>query len=152
MDQRQEKREQQRSQKMVSKEEFEELRAKLIAYEQQQNESQQTNKDEVRIQVDSVAVGFRELYAQASSAVTKLDTRVEKSEAKGTGGGQKSLLHYKNMTISVLEKMDQWRSWKSDIEDYTEETLRQVSEGIWRRPRRAKKRLRNWSLTTRLGK
>ena len=28
-----------------------------------------------------------------------------------------------NMTISVLEKMDQWRSWKSDIEDYTEETL-----------------------------
>ena len=102
---------------MVSKEEFEELRAKLITYEQEQNEGQEKIKDEARIQVDSVAVGLRELYAQASSAVTKLDTRVEKLEAKGTGGGQKSLLHYKNMTISTLEKRDQWRGWKSDIED-----------------------------------
>ena len=67
----------------MSKEEFEELRAKLITYEQQQNESQEKIKDEARIQVDSVAVGLRELYAQASSAVTKLDTRVEKLEAKG---------------------------------------------------------------------
>ena len=91
---------------MVSKEEFEELRAKLVTYEAQQKESQKQIKDEARIQVDSVTVGLRELHAQTSSAVTKLDTRVEKLEAKGTGGGQKSLLHYKNMTISVLEKMD----------------------------------------------
>ena len=27
------------------------------------------------------------------------------------------------MTVNVLERMDQWRSWKSDVEDYTEETL-----------------------------
>ena len=51
---------------MVSKAEFEELRAKLITYEQQQNESQEKIKNEARIQVDSVAVGLRELYAQAS--------------------------------------------------------------------------------------
>jgi len=37
--------------------------------------------------------------------------------------GQKSLLHYKNMSVGVLEKMDQWRTWKADVEDYTEETM-----------------------------
>ena len=99
---------------MVSREDFEEFRAKLVTYEQQQKESQEKIENQVRIQVDSVAVGLRELYVQASSAVTRLDTRVEKLEAKGTGGGQKSLLHYKNMTVNVLEKM-QWRTWKTDV-------------------------------------
>ena len=33
------------------------------------------------------------------------------------------MLHYNHMTVSVLEKMDQWRNWKSDVEDYTEATL-----------------------------
>ena len=27
------------------------------------------------------------------------------------------------MTVNVLAKMDQWRTWKADVEDYTEETL-----------------------------
>ena len=27
------------------------------------------------------------------------------------------------MTVNVLEKMGQWRTWKPDVEDYTEETL-----------------------------
>ena len=27
------------------------------------------------------------------------------------------------MTVAVLEKMDQWRSWTADVEDYTEETM-----------------------------
>ena len=107
---------------MVSKEEFEELRSKPATYEAQQKASQTQMKEEVREQVGEVAVGLKELYTQANAVVGKLDGRVEKLEAKG-GGGQKSLLHNKNRTINVLEKMDQWRSWKSDIEDYTEETL-----------------------------
>merc|ERR1712086_786461 len=37
--------------------------------------------------------------------------------------GQRSLLHHKNMTVALLEKMDQWRSWTDDVEDYTEETM-----------------------------
>ena len=52
--------------------------------------------------------------------------RVDKLEEKISGGamhGQKSLLHHKNMSVAVLEKMDQWRSWTADVEDYTEETM-----------------------------
>ena len=37
--------------------------------------------------------------------------------------GQRSLLHYKNMSVGVLEKIDQWRTWKSEVEDYAEETV-----------------------------
>ena len=32
-------------------------------------------------------------------------------------------MHYTNMNVNVLEKMDQWRTWKADVEDYTEETM-----------------------------
>ena len=92
--------------------------------------SQEEIKEEARIHVDSVAVGLRELYAQASSAVTKLDTRVEQLEAKGLGGGPKPLLLPKHMTLSTLEKTDQWRGWKSDIEDYSEETLPGIKEHL----------------------
>ena len=51
--------------------------------------------------------------------------RVERIEERIRGGAdqQKSLLHHKNMTVSVLEKMDQRRSWTADVEDYTEETM-----------------------------
>ena len=37
--------------------------------------------------------------------------------------GQRSLLHYKNMKVPVLEKMEGWRTWTADVEDYTEETM-----------------------------
>ena len=37
--------------------------------------------------------------------------------------GQRSLLHYKNMKVPVLEKMEGWRTWTVDVEDYTEETM-----------------------------
>ena len=109
---------------MVSKEEFEELRSKLATYEAQQKLSQTQMKEEVKGQVGDVTVGLKELYTTANTVVGKLDARIEKFESRGGGGGgQKSLLHYKNMTVNVLEKMDQWRNWKSNVEDYTEETL-----------------------------
>ena len=97
---------------MVSKEEFEEFRSKLATYEAQQKLSQTQMKEEVKEQVGEIAVGLKKLYTQASAAVGKLDARVEKFEAKGGGGGQQSVLYYKNMAVNVLEKMDQWRNWK----------------------------------------
>ena len=37
--------------------------------------------------------------------------------------GQRSLLHHKNMTVAVLDKMDGWRAWTADVQYYTEETM-----------------------------
>ena len=116
---------------MVSLEQFEELRLKLVAYESQQAVGQAEMQQEVRSQVSEVTDGLKELYTTASIAVGAVATRVERIEeslaaqrARGAGSDrQRSLLHHKNMTVAVLEKMDQWRSWTADVEDYTEETM-----------------------------
>ena len=109
---------------MVNQEQFEELRIKLATYEQQQELSQSRMQSEVKEQVSEVTAGLKELYNTASVAVGLVASRVDKFESKiSGGGGQKSLLHYKNMTVNVLEKMDQWRMWKADVEDCTEETM-----------------------------
>ena len=111
---------------MVSLEQFEELRVRLVAYESQQAEGQAEMQQETKNQVNEVTEGLKELYTTASLAVGSVAARVERIEERIRGGamqGQKSLLHHKNMTVSVLEKMDQWRSWTADVEDYTEETM-----------------------------
>ena len=109
---------------MVSQEQFEELRVKLATYETQQELSKTRMQTEGKEQVSEVTASLKELYNTASVAVGLVASRVDKLESKiSGGGGQKSLLHYKNMTVNVLEKMDQWRTWKADVEDYTEETL-----------------------------
>ena len=114
---------------MVSQEQFEELRLKLVAYESQQADNQAEMQQEVRNQVSDVSDGLKELYTVANIAVGAVATRVTKIEeslaeqrARGAGSDrQRSLLHHKNMTVAVLEKMDQWPSWTADVEDYTEE-------------------------------
>ena len=111
---------------MVSLDQFEELRLKLVAYESQQAVGQAEMQQEVKNQVNEVTDGLKELYTTASLAVGSVAARVERIEERIRGGamqGQKSLLHHKNMTVSVLEKMDQWRSWTADVEDYTEKTM-----------------------------
>ena len=93
---------------------------KLVAYESQQAVGQAEMQQEVKNQVNEVTDGLKELYTSASLAVGAVDAKAERIEEKIRGGamrGQKSLLHHKNMTVSVLKKMDQWRSWTADVED-----------------------------------
>ena len=99
---------------------------RLVAYEAQQELGQTKMKSEVKEQVSEVTDGLKELYNTASVAVGTVASRVDKLEEKIRGGamqGQKSLLHYKNMSVGILEKMDQRRTWMADVEDYTEETM-----------------------------
>ena len=105
---------------MVSLKQFEELRLKLVAYESQQAVGQTEMQQEVKNQVNEVTEGSKELYTTASLAAGAVAARVERIEEKIRGGamqGQSSLLHHKNMTVSVLEKMDQWKLWTADVED-----------------------------------
>ena len=96
---------------MVSLEQFEELRCRLVAYEAQQQLGQTQMKAEVKEQVSDVTDGLKALYNTASIAVGAVASRVEKLEEKIRGGGgamqgQRSLPHYKNMNVGVLEKID----------------------------------------------
>ena len=124
--------------KIVNQEQFEELRLRLVAYESQQSASQTGMQQEVKKQVSEVSEGLKDLYTVANVAVGAVASRVQRIEEELTaqeerrnnrrGGedrmqGQKSLLHYKNMKVPVLEKMEGWRNWTADVEDYTEETM-----------------------------
>ena len=118
---------------MVSLEQFEELRLRLAAHEAQQELGQTTMKAEVKEQVSDVTDGSKAWYNTAGIAVGTVASRVDKLEQKIRGGGgaiqgQRSLLHYKNMNVGVLEKIDQWRMWKSEVEDYAEETVPGIRE------------------------
>ena len=87
---------------MVSLEQFEELRLRLVAYETQQELGQTKMKAEVKEQVSEVTDGLKELYKTASVAAGTVASRVDKLEEKIRGGamqGQRSLLHYKNMSV-----------------------------------------------------
>ena len=123
--------------KLVNQEQFEELKLKLVAYEFQQSVNQSEMQQEVRVQVNEVSEGLKELYTVANIAVGAVATRAQKIEEelaaqeekrRRRGGdekmpGQRSLLHCKNMTVPVLDKMEGWRTWTADVEDYTEETM-----------------------------
>ena len=95
-------------------------------------------QQEVKKQVKEVSEGLKDVYTVANVAVGAVASRAHRIEEELTaqeerrnnrqaGGeqmqGQKSLLHYKNMKVPVLEKMEGWRSWPADVEDYTEETM-----------------------------
>jgi len=65
---------------MVSQEQFEELRVRLVAYEFQQAQSQTEMQQEVKNQVNEVSEGLKELYTVANIAVGAVATRVQKIE------------------------------------------------------------------------
>ena len=65
---------------MVSLEQFEELRLKLVVYEAQQELGQGKMKAEVKDQVSEVTDGLKELYNTASVAVGTVASRVDKLE------------------------------------------------------------------------
>ena len=71
---------------MVSLEQFEELRLKLVAYESQQAVGQTEMQQEVKNQVNEVTDGLKELYTTASVAVGAVAAKVERIEKKIRGG------------------------------------------------------------------
>ena len=66
--------------RIVNQEQFEELRLKLVAYESQQSANETGMQQEVKIQVNEVSEGLKELYTVANVAVGAVATRVQKIE------------------------------------------------------------------------
>ena len=54
----------------------------------------------------------QQLDIQLQARVEQLEEQIRGGGGGGAMQGQRSLLHYKNMSVGVLEKIDQWRMWK----------------------------------------
>ena len=100
-----------------------ELINKLNLYAQKQSEDTAELKGRVT-----------HLYGVAD-AIKVLEDRVKALEQTGPQGHapQRTLLDPKNMTPKELTKEDDWRRWRSDVEDYVEEVhpgMRDVLERV----------------------
>ena len=83
----------------------------------------------VRMEIGRVTGSLGELYANVERHIAMFEERIKRSEQEGRSNkGNQGLLHKKDMIPVVLEKDDQWRRWKSDVEDYTEETFAGMKE------------------------
>ena len=100
---------------------------KLAQYEAQQKAIQESMEGTVKFEIGKVHGGLQELYNSVQSHIQQYDARIktveegqhqrgrDKDDRKGT------LLNTKDMKPSLLEKEEQWRKWKAEVEDYCEE-------------------------------
>ena len=110
-------------------EQLEELRLKLVKYEDQQNQILVELRGQVASEVGSVTGGLKDLHERTRIAVEVLTQRVDQIEVGGAeqdkSGGKwtKSLMSSKHMIPNKLKSQDEWKGWKADVEDYCEETF-----------------------------
>ena len=108
----------------VTAEQFLELQQRLALYEDQQKNILQELQSQVKNEVALVAGGLQELYLKTKNAVEDLSLRLEKIEAKGSGGHkERSLNNPKHIDPDKLTGENMWKAWKSDVEDYCEESM-----------------------------
>ena len=81
--------------------------------------------DTVRIEISKVTGGLNDLYTKADAAIGSLAIRVQALEKSYIQGARQktSLLNAKDMKPKELEKEEDWRRWKADVEDCVEEIM-----------------------------
>ena len=100
---------------------------KLKEYEQQQDSWKHTLASQVAHETGKVVGGLTELHKKVEQTLTMFNERLNANDERWANTEQgerrdtKTLLAAKDMKPTTLEKEEQWRRWKSDIEDYCEE-------------------------------
>ena len=60
------------------------------------------------------------LYESTAVELAALRERMERAEVAGQGQGKGRLIQAKQMVPRVLTKQEEWKVWKSEVEDYCE--------------------------------
>ena len=108
------------------------LLEKLGRYEQAQTEWKDGLVNAISQEVGKVVGSLDQLYNNVKHQVDMFEARIAKMEQATRQPKEKTLLHTKDIKPSELSKDDQWRRWKSDIEDYTEEVFPGMKEMLER--------------------
>ena len=117
---------------MVSREDFDGLKAQMEQWVRALDGIQSNIRAEVQAELSAAKAAHDDLYNKANVSIGSMSTNMQQLEARmmtteakssdsAGGGGSRSLLHAKNMLPDKLEKQEGWRQWKSDVEDYCEE-------------------------------
>ena len=107
-----------------SEEKMQTLIGQLDNYAKEQAAWKEDMAVAVRVEIGRVTGSLGELYSNVQTHIHLFEERIRKNEQEHRNDKHRhGLLHVKDMKPSVLEKDDQWRRWKSDVEDYAEETF-----------------------------
>jgi hypothetical protein len=101
----------------------EDLRAKLQIYEEQQKSIMESMGSQVQNEVKTVTANLDMLDRETQQALNVLGERVKKLETGGGEAKKVSLVHAQSFVPEALSKDEDWRKWKSDVEDYCEELV-----------------------------
>ena len=96
--------------------EVEDLKSKLRLFEEQQAKIMESMSTQVQNEVKTVTSNLDTLYKETLQAMTMLSERVKKLQTSG-GKSRKSLIKPKSFAPEVLSRDEDWRKWKSDVED-----------------------------------
>ena len=103
--------------------------------------------EEARKEFGAQRIQLQNLYERTAVELAALKERMEKAEAAAQGQRKGRLIEAKQMVPRVLTKQEEWKVWKSEVEDYCEvvkggmkEALEAVKgqkkrwkKGTWRR-------------------
>ena len=70
---------------------------------------------------------LQKLYEVTSNELEGVKERLEQVEKNGYHHGKGKILAAKQMMPRVLDKQEDWKQWRSEVEDYCEE----VMDGTW---------------------
>ena len=105
------------------------LIGQLDVYAKEQTAWKEDLAGAVRAEIGRVTGSLGELYANVERHIRMFDERINRAErSERKEKSPEGLLHRKDMKPSILEKDEHWRRWKSDVEDYSEETYRGMKD------------------------
>ena len=71
---------------------------------------------------------LQQLYEATTKELETVKDRLEEVERKDNTNGKGKFLTAKHMLPRTLEKQDEWKQWKSEIEDYCEVVMQGTKE------------------------
>ena len=76
--------------------------------------------EEARQEFGAQRIQLQNLYERTAVELAALEERMEKAEAAAQGQGKGRLIQARQMVPRVLTKQEEWKVWKSEVEDYCE--------------------------------
>ena len=81
-----------------------------------------------KVEFAAQRMNLQTLYEATTKELEAVKDRLEEAERKDSHNGKGKFLTAKHMLPRTLEKQDEWKQWKSEVEDYCEVVMQGTKE------------------------
>ena len=81
-----------------------------------------------KVEFAAQRMNLQTLYEATTKELEAVKDRLEEAERKDSHKGKGQFLSAKHMIPKTLEKQDEWKQWKSEVEDYCEVVMQGTKE------------------------